>query len=738
MKWHQSRWAHAVFASAASCLGWRRLPPRHRRTLRLEVLEDRSVPTTITPTTFADGGLGSGSLRDAVLQFNADAGTEDDTIQLLAGTYTLTIKNAGGVHETAGLTGDLNLTSKSHHLIIQGAGASTIIDASQLEDRVFEIVNPATQVVFQDLVIQGGLAEDNGTEGVLQGTTDALGGGILNDSGDITLDNVVVQNNIARGGDGLYAGWAGYSAGGGAIYSTGGTVVINGRAIANNQANAGQGGRGYDGYPPGPGGDGGAASGGGLYANGGSLDISGSMIANNGTAGGKGGRGGDCKSINGSCSGVGSGGFGGVGQGGGIYVNGASLTNSTSTIASNQGTGGDGGGGSGKTYNGEAGVGQGGGLYVASGSITLTNSLVATNAVRGGVSNGYTDGLHLWDSGAGFGGGLSVAGGVVSIRQTTVATNQAIGGAGSLDSINGGLGAGGGLSVTAGSVTIENTTVAANQAIGGTGYPGENDGGPGTGGGLWVSGSGSAEIFFSTVSTNRAVGSGGNHSGSATGGGLFNSGVFQARHTIVAKNTVDGPGNNSAPDLSGDLGSLGHNLVGTSDGSSGFDPSDLLDLDPLLGPLADNGGPTQTMALLPGSAAIDAGDNTGAPMWDQRGPGYPRIVNGIIDIGAFEYQGDGSGPAPSHVILDAAHALAVPPSLLPLEMDHPEAVSCTFSTNAAPNTPPADPAAMIPRSDSEDSLGHQIPVYRQKKDAWKMDAWWDHLEPGDRSALSSS
>ena len=58
----------------------------------------------------------------------------------------------------------------------------------------------------------------------------------------------------------------------------------------------------------------------------------------------------------------------------------------------------------------------------------------------------------------------------------------------------------------------------------------------------------------------------------------------------------------------------------------------------MLGPLQDNGGPTFTHALLTGSPAIDAGDNTDAPLFDQRGPGFPRIVNGIIDIGAFEVQ----------------------------------------------------------------------------------------------------
>jgi hypothetical protein len=58
----------------------------------------------------------------------------------------------------------------------------------------------------------------------------------------------------------------------------------------------------------------------------------------------------------------------------------------------------------------------------------------------------------------------------------------------------------------------------------------------------------------------------------------------------------------------------------------------------LLSPLQINGGLTETMAVLPGSPAIDARDSAGAPDWDQGGPGYPRIVNDIIDTGAFEEQ----------------------------------------------------------------------------------------------------
>ncbi len=209
---------------------------------KIEVMENRDLLSTLTPRTFADGGLGSGSPRDAVLQFNADTGTEEDTIQLLPGTYSVTSRNAGNRHETAGLTGDLNLTQTSHRWIIHGAGPSTIIDASQLQDRVFDIVNPGIQVVFQDLVIQGGLAQDDGADGALAGTTDALGGGILNNGGDITLDNVILQNNVVRGGNAASFGVAGHNGFGGGIYSTGGALTMAGTTIANNQASGGRGG----------------------------------------------------------------------------------------------------------------------------------------------------------------------------------------------------------------------------------------------------------------------------------------------------------------------------------------------------------------------------------------------------------------------------------------------------------------------------------------------------------------
>jgi hypothetical protein len=111
-------------------------------------------------------------------------------------------------------------------------------------------------------------------------------------------------------------------------------------------------------------------------------------------------------------------------------------------------------------------------------------------------------------------------------------------------------------------------------------------------------------------------------------------------HSVVANNDAFTAG----PDIEGSITSSGHNLIGDTTGVSGFAPTDLLNADPLLGPLQDNRGPTQTHALLPGSPAIDAGDPNpeDPPEWDQRGPGFPRIVNGRIDIGAFEVQSTGA------------------------------------------------------------------------------------------------
>src|SRR5262249_27131738 len=86
------------------------------------------------------------------------------------------------------------------------------------------------------------------------------------------------------------------------------------------------------------------------------------------------------------------------------------------------------------------------------------------------------------------------------------------------------------------------------------------------------------------------------------------------------------------PDLASDLDSSGYNLIGNTQGGSGFVATDLLNVNPLLGPLQNNGGLTQTMALLAGSPALNAGDPA------QLGAAHQRGVarRGGVNIGAYQ------------------------------------------------------------------------------------------------------
>jgi hypothetical protein len=119
------------------------------------------------------------------------------------------------------------------------------------------------------------------------------------------------------------------------------------------------------------------------------------------------------------------------------------------------------------------------------------------------------------------------------------------------------------------------------------------------------------------------------------GGGFVNLMPDTAtfKNTIVANNWAGQGGNNCYNPPPGVIISLGHNL--DSENTCHFSGTgDLVNTDPLLGPLQDNGGPTFTHALLLGSPAIDAGDNAGAPATDQRGITRPQ--GPYVDIGAYE------------------------------------------------------------------------------------------------------
>jgi hypothetical protein len=724
----KSQWAKAALASLASLFGSSRNQRSYRTRLLLELLEDRCVPATITPTTFADGVLGSGSLRDAVLQFNADADSGDDTINLLAGNYALTIVNTGGIHETAGLEGDLNITNTSHRLIVEGAGSSTVIDASQLQDRVFDIVNPGTVVVFQNVVITGGLAQDDGSDGALAGTTDALGGGILNNGGNITLDHVVLTNNVARGGDAAVLSAPGHNASGGGFYSTGGALTLAGVTLANNQVIGGRGGDHY--YGSAPGGSGGSATGGGLYATGGSLDISGSMIASNQATGGRGGDG-SWSDYSG-----GNGGGGGTGQGGGLYVNGSSVTLATSTIASNQG-----GGGSGGAY-GNGGVGQGGGLYNGSTLTVMGSTLFGNAAVEGGgidnfgtltVSNSTLSG----NSATYWGGGIYNTGGTLTVNNSTISGNSTLAGGGIYNSggtctvnnstISGNSTySGGGIYNWFGTLTVNNSTLSGNSAT----YWGGVD----TGGGIYTYRTISVTLTNVTLTANRAN----------SGGGLYVELGSPILHNTLIAGNFRGATGTTRDDVFGALNPSGdYNLIGDGTGMTGLSNGvngNLVGIDPLLGPLQDNGGPTKTHALLAASPAIDAGNNTYATDWDQRGEGFPRIVNGIIDIGAFEYQGDGAAPLLTRSGRDNVPAVGALLSSLPPNQAQPIILSSVPTSNQDSNlietdrvTPTAD-ATLAPKASPVDMVFASF----HEAEPGPVAAWWDDLESADGIGLIGS
>ena len=129
------------------------------------------------------------------------------------------------------------------------------------------------------------------------------------------------------------------------------------------------------------------------------------------------------------------------------------------------------------------------------------------------------------------------------------------------------------------------------------------------------------------------------------------SGTATLDNTIVELNTNGTSSTAPTDDVAGTVSSASaFNLIGTGGSGAlvnGTDGNQVGVANPGLGTLADNGGPTQTIALLAGSPAINAGSNalavdpsTGLPLaTDQRGPGFPRIVGGTVDIGAYEVQG---------------------------------------------------------------------------------------------------
>ncbi len=244
-----------------------------------------------------------------------------------------------------------------------------------------------------------------------------------------------------------------------------------------------------------------------------------------------------------------------------------------------------------------------------------------------------------------------------------------------------------------GMLTITSTTISGNSSS--------------NGGAIYNSGGGALTITNSIVSGNSASSGGGifniaafaitnsTFSGNSAqlGGGIFNTETLEIGNTVLKA----GDSGANISNNGGTVTSFGYNL--SSDDGGGFltGPGDQINTNPLLGPLQDNGGPTFTHALLPGSPAIDAGDPsfTPPPFFDQRGPGFDRVVNGRIDKGSFEVQ-RGTTPSPTPTPTPTATAtprLTATPTVTstPMSTPTPTPTPIATSTPIPTSTPTSTP-----------------------------------------------
>lgn len=342
-------------------------------------------------------------------------------------------------------------------------------------------------------------------------------------------------------------------------------------------------------------------------------------------------------------------------NGGGILNDNSTLTIAHCTVSENA------------IVSADSGSNLGGGIH-NSGTMTLNQVIVNNNnavfcgcgiglATGGGISNTGTmiiiAGTVQGNMGFFYAGGIYNSDtGMMTITGSTISDNRT-GDPGHFDGSGGGI-------VNYGTMTIQDSTISGNSALGG-----DLDGG--YGGAIYGNNN---TITNSTITGNSALHGGGvagggniahttfsNNSASQDGGAIYLTSSLELGNTILKAGA-------SGVNIFNNGGSFithGYNI--SSDDGSGFlnGPGDQINTDPMLGPLQDNGGPTFTHALLPGSPAIDAGDPnfTPPPFYDQRGTPFVRVFNDRIDIGSFEVQPTPT-PTPTPTATPTATATPTP------------------------------------------------------------------------------
>lgn len=462
-------------------------------------------------------------------------------------------------------------------------------------------------------------------------------GGAIYNTNSMTLNNCSFASNSAKGlilfaqPDVCFDCGTSYGGAGGAIYNNSSMTLSNCTFTGNSTA----GGAGPEIFDA-PDANGGFAFGGAIYnlEQGTVIDC---VFSNNSAVGGMGGTG---------VEGPDSGGIGGAACGGAIWSSSQlGLTNNTFTYNSvlggvgNQGGMGNGGGYTG-FVGGNGGMAGGGAVCFTGGPGTISGcTFLSNNAVgqmggeAGPGANGYDSGVNGGNGGTGGAGGLGIGGGIAqlggtnSIINSTLCGNFAQGGPGGQggqggaafenfyseagnggNGGNGGSGSGGALGILGGVIAVTNVTMASNSVATSPG------GGAGPSGGMG--------------------GSAGNNgaAGAKQGGEIGNAGGTNILlNSILAQNA---PGDTN---LFGPIIDAGYNISFDNQHSL-TNTHSYNGVNPLLAPLGNNGGPTETMALLTGSPAIDQADPASYPPIDQRGNQRPWGHG--PDIGAFEYSLD--------------------------------------------------------------------------------------------------
>ena len=425
------------------------------------------------------------------------------------------------------------------------------------------------------------------------------------------------------------------------------TVSINDVTITEGQAANGTAGANATARTPAQDGARGG-DGGGIY-NLGSLTLADDTISSNvAGAGGNGGNG----QLGALSSGVGNGGSGG--NGGGVYNAGSLSVAGCTFLGDRAGAGGNGGG----VYSGHGGNSGSGGAIYTTGGLEISNSSFDQNLAADGGSGGSGGGTTSGGDG-GAGGAIAVEAAStfpVVITSSTLSNNVA-GNGGNLGGSFGpaGKGGSGGAITSSGRLTLVNCTISGNSA--GNGLVSSNTPSAGGNGG-GIDNGGTLRLTNVTISGNHAGGQGTNgeaiYSNHGVGGGLNTTGEVILDNTIIARNSIaqNYSGFNGAQLAGIDVGGAvdpvsAYNVVGDGLGMSGLSTSNHNTIGTagspaaILAPLGNYGGPTLTMAPLgvspgSGSVALAVGPDGKPLLTDQRG--LPRIVNGMVDIGAYQVQ----------------------------------------------------------------------------------------------------